>query len=276
MHEKKKEQYLKLADRMAKWIKGKVEEASARGVILGLSGGADSAVATAIARRIIDRDHIITIGLPCESNPQDLVDAVDVARSIDVPFTHFNLTDDFKSLNLELRQHAGWVEPFKGLEFIDAKMAEANLKSRLRADVLYYYANAFNFLVLGTSNKSELMLGYLTKYGDSAVDIEPLGDLYKTEIWELARALGNIPDVVIERPPSAGLWKDQTDEEEIGFPYDRIDATLKFLERGDERPINDTTGIFERILGLMSSSAHKRKMPPIFMVDHKEFSEIGI
>ena len=270
----KTEQYLKLADRMGLWIKGKIEEAGAQGLVVGLSGGIDSAVVTSVARRAVDRDHILGFALPCKGAAQDLFDAKDVADSIDIPFVKFSLTDFFEKFKYEFDNQIENLT-FQGLDIPGLRMARANLKARLRMATLYYYANLLNFLVLGTGNKSELMIGYLTKYGDAGVDIEPLGDLYKTEIWELARALNNIPETVIDKVPSAGLWEGQTDEEEIGFSYPQVDATLKFLERGEQKLINDTSGIFDRLLGLMSSSAHKRKVPPIFVVDRKEFNEIG-
>lgn len=276
MHEKQKEQYLRLADRIAKWITGKVEEANARGVVVGLSGGIDSAVVASIARRSLPRECVLGFALPCKGAAQDLYDAREVAGSLDMPLIRFSLSDLFKKFMYDFKISTEYDPAFRQLKLDGLKMAEANLKARLRMVTLYYYANLLNFLVLGTGNKSEIMIGYLTKYGDGGIDIEPLGDLYKTEIWELARALGNIPKAVIDKPPSAGLWEGQTDEEEIGFPYDRLDATLKFLEQGKEQKINDPTGIFDKVLSLMGSSSHKRKVPPIFSVDRKEFNLLAL
>ncbi len=126
---------------------------------------------------------------------------------------------------------------------------------------LYYLGQTNNYLVLGAGNKTELMVGYFTKYGDGGADLFPLGDLYKTEVWELAREL-SVPDEVVDRPPSAGLWPGQTDEDELGITYRSLDRILKAIEAGN------TGGISESALGrvkkMIAGSAHKRTMPPVF------------
>jgi NAD+ synthase len=124
--------------------------------------------------------------------------------------------------------------------------------------VLYYYANLNNYLVCGTGNKTEISLGYFTKHGDGACDILPLGDLYKGEVRELAREL-NIPEEIINKVPSAGLWSGQTDEQEIGFTYEQMDAALKDLSKGE---VTDET--CQKLREVVNKSAHKREMPKIF------------
>ncbi len=131
--------------------------------------------------------------------------------------------------------------------------------------VLYHFANTEGRLVVGTGNKTELLVGYFTKFGDGGADLEPIGDLYKTEVRQLAASMG-IPDRVVTKAPSAGLWKGQTDEGEMGITYDRLDAILFGLEQGlDEKVIADRaeTSVkeVERIVGTVRMSAHKRKFP---------------
>jgi NAD+ synthase len=146
-------------------------------------------------------------------------------------------------------------------------MAMANVKARARMILLYHYAGVEKGLVLGTSNKSELLVGYFTKHGDGGADLEPIGDLYKTEVRELARALG-IPKEITSKPPSAGLWKGQTDEEEMGISYPELDSILMGIEEGlDERAIATRSEVstkdVRRIMDMVRLSSHKRKFPPV-------------
>jgi NAD+ synthase len=141
------------------------------------------------------------------------------------------------------------------------RLAAANVKPRLRMTALYYLAQNYSYLVLGSGNKTELMVGYSTKYGDGGVDLLPLGDLYKTEVWELAGELG-VPQEVIERPPSAGLWPGQTDEEELGITYRELDRVLIAMTAEATADIAPAT--LNKVEQLIANSAHKRAMPPIF------------
>jgi NAD+ synthase len=138
-------------------------------------------------------------------------------------------------------------------------MAQANLKPRLRMVTLYALAQTHGYLVAGTGNKSEMRVGYFTKYGDGGVDVEPLGDLYKWQVRALARELG-VPQPVIDRPPSAGLWVGQTDEGEMGITYDELDAALAAIETGQTTAMDPA--LLARVQGMMSDSAHKRATPP--------------
>jgi NAD+ synthase len=138
-------------------------------------------------------------------------------------------------------------------------MARANIKPRLRMTALYTLAQTRNYLVAGTGNKSELEVGYFTKYGDGGVDLEPLGDLYKWQVRDLARELG-VPQPVIDRPPSAGLWAGQTDEEEMGVSYAELDAALAAMEVG--RTADVDPALVDKIQHMQDTSSHKRAMPP--------------
>jgi len=137
----------------------------------------------------------------------------------------------------------------------------ANLKPRLRMMTLYYYSNRLDYLVVGAGNKSELMTGYFTKYGDGGVDILPLGGLLKTEVRELAQELG-VPEEIRAKPPSAGLWSGQTDEGELGITYQELDRTLQMVDTGEKGEPDDES--LSRVRELIEQSQHKRAPIPIY------------
>jgi NAD+ synthase len=145
-------------------------------------------------------------------------------------------------------------------------MAKANLKARLRMNSYYFIGQSLGkYLVGGTGNRTELEIGYFTKYGDGGVDFEPIGGLYKCEVREIAKLL-NIPEKIINKPPSAGLWKGQTDEDEIGITYDLLDEILYRIDyKLDLNDINEKD--VERVKGMMKSARHKLEMPPIYQID---------
>jgi NAD+ synthase len=147
-----------------------------------------------------------------------------------------------------------------------SRLCMGNLKARIRMSLLYFHANRMNRMVIGTGNKTEILLGYFTKYGDGGVDLEPIGGLYKTEVWELSRRLG-IPDPLITKKPSAGLWAGQTDEAELGISYVKVDEVLKRLEQNeDPETILNTLGIsaeqLNSVMNRIERSEHKRNAPP--------------
>jgi NAD+ synthase len=144
--------------------------------------------------------------------------------------------------------------PSAGLDLATRRLAEANLKPRLRMIALYYFANRLGYLVVGSGNRSELAVGYFTKYGDGGADLLPLGNLVKGQVGELAAHLG-IPRQIIDKPPSAGLWSGQSDEEEMGLTYEELDRYLTSGEAGAE--------LRDRIDGMRAAAAHKRSLPPV-------------
>jgi NAD+ synthase len=239
---------MSLRDEIARWLSEYVAAAGADGFVLGLSGGVDSATAAAVAAKAVGSASMLAAFLPCHSQALDARLARQVADAFAIPTVTVNLDAAFDALieNLPPTGH---------------RLAAANIKPRLRMTTLYYLAQTYNYLVLGSGNKSELMVGYSTKYGDSGVDLLPLGDLYKTEVWELARDLG-VPDEVVKRPPSAGLWPGQTDEEELGITYRELDRVLMAIETGKTAQVPPAT--LDRVHRLIANSAHKRAMPPIF------------
>ena len=235
----------KLANELVLWIREQVSQARCAGVVFGLSGGVDSAVVGVLCKRAFP-DACLGLIMPCHSSEKDIQDARAVAEKFRIPIRVIILDEVCQSL---LRLLA-----VPDLEPSTRQLAEANLKPRLRMVSLYYVANRLGYLVVGTGNRSEIAVGYFTKYGDGGVDILPLGDLVKNEVWELARHL-DIPDEIIEKPPSAGLWEGQTDEDEMGITYDDLDRCLTGGETSEE--------VRRKVEAMVSRSAHKRGTPAI-------------
>ena len=232
---------LELADRLVLWIREKVSSAGSGGVVLGLSGGLDSAVVAVLSRRAFPQS-VLALLMPCFSLEDDIKHAKLVAAKFSIPTKTVVLDSVFNTL----------LEVLPDSE--DSRLAQANLKPRLRMLALYYYANELGYLVVGTSNKSELAVGYFTKYGDGGADILPLGNLVKREVRELARHL-EIPQEIIDKAPSGGLWAGQTDEGELGFTYDELDRYLLSGQAPDE--------VRKKIEQKMASSKHKLEPPEI-------------
>jgi NAD+ synthase len=237
-----------VAERISGWIKEQVERAKADGVVVGLSGGVDSSVVAAISKMAL-KDRVLGLIMPCHSNREDERFAELAAKSIEIETRRIDLTPVYDRL----------IEIFpKG-----SKIALVNIKPRLRMLTLYYFANNLNYLVAGTSNRSEIMVGYFTKYGDGGADILPIGGLLKTEVVEIAKEL-RIPDEIIKRRPSAGLWRGQTDEDELGISYKDLDMAIDAIDRGREGVLPDE--LFRRVEELIKESSHKRSPPSVFML----------
>lgn len=237
---------MNLAQDIGDWIKRQVRNAGKKGVVLGLSGGIDSSVVAALSKKALG-DNALGLILPCNSNAVDEEFALKLARQFDINTKRIPLNNIFNGLISMLPD--------------GSTIAKANLKPRLRMIVLYYFANTLDYLVAGTGNKSELSVGYFTKYGDGGCDILPLGGLLKIEVRKLAEELG-IPKEIIKRPPSAGLWEDQTDEVEMGMCYEDLDSCLKAIEEKREHEVE--TIILEKTKVMIRNSSHKRENPPVF------------
>ncbi len=236
-----------LAERIAAWIREQVERAGATGVVLGLSGGVDSATVAGLATRALGPERVLGAILPAHSQPQDVEHAELTARVFGLEPVTIDLSEPFDLLKRVLPP--------------GNPLADANLKPRLRMLTLYHLANSLGRMVIGTGNKTELMVGYFTKYGDGGVDLLPLGGLYKRDVRALAREIG-VPEEIIAKPPSAGLWAGQTDEAEMGISYEQLDGILAGLERGE------TSGyppdLVAKVTSMIARSEHKRRLPPIF------------
>ncbi len=224
-----------------KYIRDHVKNAGAKGVVVGLSGGIDSAVVAALAARALGKDNVLGIIMPCESVDSDLEDAIKLVEKTGISYKVVDLTKTYKSF-LEDNQ----------VEADNTCLTYGNIKPRLRMTTLYFYSALYNYLVAGTSNRSELITGYLTKYGDGGVDFEPIADLLKKDVYQIAREL-DLPKRIIEKKPSAGLLVNQDDETEVGFTYDELDS---YIESG----LGDKA-VVEKILKLYNASRHKLKIP---------------
>lgn len=234
------------------FIKDYVTKSGVKGVVLGLSGGIDSSLVAALACEAIGSEKVLGIMLPVsvEEDKQNVSDARGLAESLGMKHEIFELKEAvsaYNSLSLD-------------------KVALGNLTARLRMVTWYARANQENRLVLGTGNKSELMVGYFTKYGDGGSDMLPIGELYKTNVWDLSTHIG-LPKTIVKKTPSAGLWQGQTDEGELGVTYRELDTILYMnLEKGLEEEEIISWGILESkvnsVMKLMRQSEHKRKLLP--------------
>lgn len=235
-----------------KFIKDKVEEANATGVVLGLSGGLDSTTVLKLSIDALGKDRVYGIIMPESASPEeDMEDARWIAEKWDIEYDENNIDSILDCYP---------ASP-------ENRLAYANLKARVRTSIEYYTANKEDKLVIGTSNKSELLLGYTTKFGDSAADFLPVGDVYKSDLRKIARKI-DVPERFLEKVPRAGLWEGQTDEDELGHSYKTIDEVLKSIE--DQEPLERiaekngvTEDAVEDVKEMIHSSVHKRKFPTV-------------
>ena len=234
-----------VAEKLVSWIRNGVLSTGCRGVVVGMSGGLDSSVLAVLCHRAFPQG-MLGVLMPCHSSLEDMKHAQAVASQFSIPTRTVNLDPAFNTL-LE-------ILPVDTVNSSAHRLAEANLKVRLRMLTLYYLANQLKYMVAGASNRSELSTGYFTKYGDGGVDIMPLGNLVKGQVRELASFLG-IPRQIIDKPASAGLWPGQTDEAELGLSYEELDRYLLTGEASSE--------VKEQVESLIAANAHKRQQPPV-------------
>ena len=232
-----------LTDKLVSWVKSEVQVAGCRGVVLGMSGGLDSSVLAVVCHRAFPESTLGVI-MPCYSHQEDMEHAQAAAGKFSIPIEIVVLDTVYDTLLKVLPE--GEAEPAIN------RLARANLKVRLRMLTLYYFANQHKYLVAGSGNRSELSIGYFTKYGDGGADILPLGNLVKGQVRELACFL-SIPQQIIDKPPSAGLWEGQTDEAELGLSYEELDRYLVTGEASDEQRV--------RIESMIAANSHKC-LPP--------------
>ncbi|HXY87528.1 MAG TPA: NAD+ synthase [Candidatus Acidoferrales bacterium] len=249
---------LKITD----FIKNTVDAAAAKGATVAMSGGVDSSLVARLAHDVVDVKALILPELGVTPQ-EDIFHAIAIAETYGIPYKLVKINNIINCINTA----KGLLE-LSGTE--NQKVIIANVKARARMILSYAVANAENRIVLGTGNRTELRVGYFTKYGDGGVDILPIGSLYKTHVYQLAAYLA-LPDYIIKKAPSAGLWVGQTDEEELGISYNDLDKILVGLDerRSVEQIARDldinkskVTEVYDRVL----QSKHKLETPPIAKV----------
>lgn len=234
--------------KIVQWLRKQVKAAHAHGVVLGLSGGLDSCVTAVLAKKALGAKHVLALLMPCHSQTRDAADAKLCARKFGI---------NTKTIDLSLAYDA----LIRVLPAAD-RMTQANIRPRLRMIALYYFARKMNYLVCGTSNKSEVVAGYFTKFGDGASDILPIGGLLKTQVRKLAVELG-IPQGIIDKAPTAGLWPGQTDEGEMGITYTEMDEIITRFEK--KQPQRLSKPKVDRVRKLIRCSEHKRRKAACFI-----------
>ncbi len=236
------------------FIRSELGRVGFKRALMGVSGGIDSAVSLYLSAKALGPENVLAVRMPYKTSPKDTLDDAQ------------EMIDDLgvQSITIEITE---MVDPLIGYTKDISKIRAGNIMARMRMIVLYDQSVAFNGLVMGTSNKTEMLLGYTTVFGDSAAAIQPIGDLYKTQVRQLARHLG-VPEKVVSKAPSADLWEGQTDEGELGFRYADVDQLLYLLVDQRYRPETCIEEGFEqafveRVLKLMRQNHFKRVMPPI-------------
>ncbi|MFH0820864.1 MAG: NAD+ synthase [Candidatus Peregrinibacteria bacterium] len=213
--------------------------------VLGLSGGVDSALVAKIAVEALGKENVTALNLPNLglSSPEHMKDAEEWAKALGIQYITVPINPFF--------------EVYGKLQWKPSVIAGMNINCRIRMSLLYHFANSHDAVVLGTGNKSELSLGYFTKYGDGACDVEVIGSLYKTDVWKMSKAVG-VPQKIYSKIPSAELAPGQTDEGEMGFSYREADEIMRAMERGE----TPTGKVADKIRGMMKTNRHKSALPP--------------
>lgn len=241
------EEILKRQQLAISWLQKKNQEAKTSGLICGISGGVDSAVVAGLCKKAFPEASLGVI-MPCNSNPEDKEDALLTAETLGLEVVEIDLKIAHESISKQLES----IMPMEEIPLKVKQLGQGNLKARLRMSTLYAIANLKNYLVVGTDNAPESYTGYFTKYGDGGVDLLPLSSLTKAEVRVWAKVLG-LPEAIVTRIPTAGLWQGQTDETEMGLSYDIIDRYLIGEEVSPQA--------VEKIEKLHAVSHHKRQMP---------------
>ena len=244
--------YGRVLEKLTSFIQEKVDDSKADGVVIGVSGGIDSATTAYLAVKALGKERVLGLIMPYYMN-KDVEDARLVCSSLGIEWKEIGIKPIVDSFVAQL-------------DFHPDKRSLGNIMARTRMVLLYAHANAKNYLVLGTSNRSEFLTGYFTKWGDGASDYAPLINLYKTEVWEIAKLLG-VPERIIEKKPTAGLWEGQSDEEELGISYRLLDeilwrlVDLKMPKNEIAKELEVPIERVEYVENLVRRSEHKRRLP---------------
>lgn len=242
------------------FIKSEITRVGFARAVVGLSGGIDSALSCILAAQALGPENVLAVRMPYKASSRDSLE-------------HAQLLIDQLGVQSKTIEITDMVEPLIQLDPEMSKVRKGNLMARARMIVLYDQSEAFKGLVVGTSNKTEILLGYSTMFGDSASALNPIGDLYKTQVRQLSRAL-NVPAPIVDKPPSADLWAGQTDETELGFTYEEVDRLLYLLI--DQRYMPQEAieaGFDEKFVNLVVSRVRrfqfKRMLPPIAKISNR-------
>lgn len=242
------------------FVRDESHNAGFRKGVVGLSGGVDSSVVAYVAAEALGAENVLGVMMPYKtSSPQSLRDAELIAGELRIRAETVDITP--------------MVDPLLHPSRIDDRVRAGNIMARERMIILYDRSSRDNALVIGTSNKTEILLGYGTLFGDTACALNPLGDLYKTQVWQLAALLG-VPKSIIDKRPSADLWEGQTDEGEFGFSYDRVDHLLYFMvdERRKDSELKSMgfdDPLIRKVRSMIMKNHFKRRMPLIAKVSNR-------
>lgn len=247
----------KEAKKAIQWIKEYVEKTGAKGIVIGNSGGKDSATVLAMATKAIGKERILAVSMPCHSNKNDLEDAKLVADTFGVKLLEVDLSDCYNQMEKEVQSEFDKI----GIKEL-SKEATVNIKPRLRMTTLYGIAQTLGYLVIGTGNLCEAMVGYTTKWGDSASDFNPIGNFTVEEVLQIGKYLG-VPEKILKKAPNDGLGG-QTDEEKMGITYRQI---AEMIEIGD----TDDKVVKQEIIKRFENSRHKREAIPVYCFERKNY-----
>lgn len=234
------------------WIKQYVQNSGSKGVVIGNSGGKDSATVLAMASKAIGKENVLAVSMPCNSQNSDFEDAELVAKTFDVRNIKVDLSNTYNTMeeeiNLKLDQNL-------------SKESKINIKPRLRMTTLYGIAQSLGYLVIGTGNLCEAMVGYTTKWGDNSSDFNPIGNFTVNEVLEIGKILG-VPEKILKKAPSDGLGG-LTDEEKMGIKYSQIEEMIEIGNTEEKAK--------EEIIKKYKNSKHKRSLVPIYTFERRNF-----
>lgn len=258
-----KEELIKQAEGAIAWIKEYVKQTGAKGVVVGNSGGKDSATVIAMATKALGKENVVAISMPCHSISNDFDDAKLVADTFGVNFLKVDLTDTYNELEKAIHISIGQESLEEKAFLIKALSNEAtiNIKPRLRMTTLYGIAQSLGYLVIGTGNLCEAMVGYTTKWGDNSSDFNPIGNFTVDEVLAIGKYLG-VPEKILQKAPNDGLGG-KTDEEKMGIQYSQIAEMIETGETEEDAK--------KEILKRYNASKHKRELVPVYTFERKNY-----